>query len=186
MAYRDGTDLILGLVIGNTFFPLGHSTGCKISDTSETGERVTKEAVSGKWKEKYIKSLAESIQADGFVYDGDEEADKAGLPTLKDIWLSAEPITARYAYRGEENTKYYEGDFVITSLENDGQAGDDEKYSITLENCGAITPHESQGNDKPGINPGINSGNPGGSNNQQMEEYNGGGNTPQVPDGSDG
>ena len=54
MAYRDGTDLILGFVIEEVFWPLGHSTGCKISDSSETGERVTKEASSGKWKEKYI------------------------------------------------------------------------------------------------------------------------------------
>ena len=143
MAYRDGTDLILGFVIDDTFLPFGHSTGCKISDSSETGERVTKEASSGKWKEKYIKSLAESIQADGFVYDGDDAAQKVGLPTLKEAWLAAKPVKARYAYRGEEQTKYYE--YVITSLENDGQAGDDEKYSITLENSGAITPHVPAG-----------------------------------------
>ena len=141
MAYRDGTDLILGFVIDEVFWPFGHSTGCKISDSSETGERVTKEASSGKWKEKYIKSLAESIQA-----DGDDEAQKVGMPTLKEAWLAAKPVKARYAYRGEENTKYYEGDYVITSLENDGQAGDDEKYSITLENSGAITPHVPAGN----------------------------------------
>lgn len=145
MAYRDGTDLILGLVIDNDFWPLGHSTGCKISDSSETGERVTKEVTTGKWKEKYVKSLAESIQADGFVYDGDDAADKANLPTLKELWMTGQPVKARYAYRGEEQTKYYEGDFVITSLENDGQAGDDEKYSITLENSGAITSHVPAG-----------------------------------------
>lgn len=143
--YRDGTDLILGLVIENAFKPLGHSTGCKISDSSETGERVTKEASAGKFKEKYVKSLAESIQADGFVYDGDDAANKANLPTLKELWLAAKPVKARYAYRGEEQTRYYEGDFVITSLENDGQAGDDEKYSLTLENSGAITPNSVQG-----------------------------------------
>ena len=142
MAYRDGTDLILGFVIDETFWPFGHSTGCKISDSSETGERVTKEASSGKWKEKYIKSLAESIQADGFVYDGDDALNKANLPTLKELWMTGQPVKARYAYRGEETTKYYEGDYVITSLENEGQARDDEKYSITLENSGAITAHE--------------------------------------------
>lgn len=137
--YRYGTDLILGLVIEGQFRPLGHSTGCKISDSTETGERVTKEASAGKFKEKYVKSLAESIQADGFVYDGDDAAEKVNLPTLKELWLAAEPVKARYTYRGEEETTYYEGDYVITSLENDGQAGDDEKYSLTLENSGAIT-----------------------------------------------
>ena len=143
MSYRDGTDLILGIVKTNTFWPLGHSTGCKITDSTETGERVTKEAASGKFKEKYVKNLAEQIQADGFVYDGDEAAQKAGLPTLKELWLAAEPVKVRYAYRGEEETTYYEGDFVISTLENDGQAGDDEKYSLTLDNSGAITPHKA-------------------------------------------
>ena len=145
MGYRDGTDLILGLVINDTFKPLGHSTGCKISDSTETGERVTKEASSGKFKEKYVKSLAEQIQADGFVYDGDDSASKVGLPTLKQLWISGATVKARYAYRGEEETTYYEGDFVISSLENDGQAGDDEKYSITLDNSGAITSHAANG-----------------------------------------
>ncbi len=153
MSYRDGTDLILGLVIDSVFWPLGHSTGCKISDSSETGERVTKEASSGKWKEKYIKSLAESIQADGFVYDGDDAVQKANLPTLKELWMSAQPVKARYAYRGEEESKYYEGDFVITSLENDGQAGDDEKYSLTLENSGAITSHAATPDPNPNAEP---------------------------------
>lgn len=132
--YRDGTDLILGLVDGSTFNPLGHSTGCKISDTSETGERTTKEQATGKWKEKYVKSLAESISADGFVYKGD----KASLPTLKELWMAAKPVKARYQYRDEPDV-FYEGEYIITSLENDGQAGDDEKYSLTLENSGAIT-----------------------------------------------
>lgn len=141
--YRDGSDLILGLMVENKFWPLGHSTGCKITDTSETGERVTKEESTGKFKEKYVKSLAEQIQADGFVYDGDESAEKANLPTLKQLWLKGEPVKARYAYRGEETTTYYEGDYVITNLENDGQAGDDEKYSLTLENSGAISQHKA-------------------------------------------
>lgn len=146
MGYRDGTDLILGLVVENSFKPLGHSTGCKISDSTETGERVTKEASSGKFKEKYVKSLAEQIQADGFVYDGDDAASKIGLPTLKQLWISGSTVKVRYAYRGEEETTYYEGDFVISSLENDGQAGDDEKYSLTLDNSGAITSHAASGN----------------------------------------
>lgn len=128
--YRDGTDLILS-VDGS---PLGHSTGCKISDSSETGERTTKEQATGKWKEKYVKSLSESISADGFVYKGDT----VGLPKLKELWMAAKPVTASYQYRDEPGV-VYSGEFIITSLENDGQAGDDEKYSITLENSGAIT-----------------------------------------------
>ena len=147
MGYRDGTDLILGLMDGTTFKPFGHSTSCKISDSTETGERQTKEASSGKFKEKYVKSLSESITCDGFVFDGDEgsSSSKVSLPTLKEKWLNGQTVKARYAYRGEESTKYYQGDFIITSLEDDGPAGDDEKYSLTLENSGPITPQPSQG-----------------------------------------
>lgn len=141
MSYRDGTDLILGLVQSNTFKPLGHSTSCKISDSTETGERVTKEATSAKFKEKYVKSLSESITAEGFEYSGDT----MGFPQLKDLWLNGTVVKLRYAYRGEEETTYYEGDFIITSLEQDGPAGDDAKWSISFENTGAVAPHPAAG-----------------------------------------
>lgn len=141
MGYRDGTDLILGIMDGQTFKPFGHSTGCKISDSTETGERQTKEAASGKFKEKYVKSLAESITCEGFVFDGDDGDSKVSLPTLKRKWMNGQTVKARYAYRNQESTAYFEGDFVITSLEQDGPAGDDEKYSLTLENSGAISEH---------------------------------------------
>ena len=45
-------------------------------------------------------------------------------------------------YRHAKNLR---GALKEYSLENDGQAGDDEKYSITLENSGAITPHVPAG-----------------------------------------
>lgn len=134
----DGTDLILS--VGGK--ALGFSTGCKVSTTTETGERVTKEAASGKWKEKYVKSFSESISADGCVLtDGDTET-----PTydqLKDIQLCGEPIDASYGLRDGDSrtgktTGGYKGKYIITSLELDGQAGDDAKYSVQLENCGKV------------------------------------------------
>lgn len=138
-AFRSGTDLILGVVrtVSNveTFYPLGYSTGCKISDSTETGERVTKEAADTNWKEKYVKTLSETITADGFVYDS-VAASKISFPDLKTAWITKEEVTLRYKYRDE--TVLYEGKFVITSLEQDGPAGDDEKWSVTFENTGAI------------------------------------------------
>ena len=133
--YRSGTDLILGIVDNNTFKPLGYSTGCKISDSSETGERVTKEATDSDWKEKYIKSLSESISADGFVYDSVAAA-SISFPDLKSLWLSKTVVKLRYKYRTDGDL--YQGDFIITSLEQDGPAGDDEKWSVTFENSGAV------------------------------------------------
>lgn len=134
----DGTDLILSM--GGA--ALGFSTGCKVSTTTETGERVTKEASSGKWKEKFVKSFSESITADGCVLtDGDSE-----IPTydqLKDMMLAGTPIEASYSLReGDKRTGKteggYKGKYIITSLELDGQAGDDAKYSVSLENSGKV------------------------------------------------
>ena len=139
--YRNGCDLIMGLVINNVFKPLGYSTGCKISDSTETGERVTKESESAYWKEKYIKSLAESITADGFVYDyGTGTETGVSFPNLKDLWINRTKVKVRYKYRSQTgaNEGLYEGDFIITSLEQDGPADDDEKWSVTFENSGAV------------------------------------------------
>lgn len=136
MAYRNGVDLILGIVEQTTFKPLGYSTGCKISDSTETGERVTKQTGRAGWKEKYVKSLAETITAEGFVYDDVAAAD-VSFPDLKSLWLSRMTVKLRYKYRDAEDL--YEGDFIITSLEHDGPADDDEKWSVTFENSGAIT-----------------------------------------------
>lgn len=134
----NGIDLILS--VGGK--ALGFSTGCKISTSTETGERITKEASSGKWKEKYVKSFSESISADGVVL---KTAD-AGRPTyeeLKAMQLKGEPIEAQYSVREGETREGktaggYKGQYIITSLELDGQAGEDAKYSVTLENCGEV------------------------------------------------
>ena len=135
--YRQGVDLIMGIVVSSTFKPLGYSTGCKISDSTETGERTTKETGASQWKEKYIKSLSEQITAEGFVYDG-VAASSVGFPDLKSMWLAKQPVKVRYKYRTDGDL--YEGDFIITSLEQDGPADDDEKWSVTFENTGAVAP----------------------------------------------
>lgn len=139
MAVLDGTDLILS--IGSA--ALGYSTGCKITTSAETGERVTKEAAAGKWKEKYVKSFSESISADGVVLtDGD--AKKPTYDQLKDVMTAGKPVDASYNVREEDSREGktaggYKGKYIITSLDLDAQAGDDAKYSIQLENCGAVT-----------------------------------------------
>lgn len=134
---------------------LGFSTGCKVSTTTETGERVTKEAASGKWKEKYVKSFSESISADGCVLtDGDDST-----PTydqLKDKQLAGEPIDVSYGLRDGDmrtgkTTGGYKGKYIITSLELDGQAGDDAKYSVQLENCGKVEKQAGGLSETPGI-----------------------------------
>lgn len=139
VGYRNGVDLLMGLVEANVFKPFGYSTGCKITDTTETGERVTKEQGAASWKQKYVKSLSEQITAEGFVYD-EVAASSVGFPDLKTAWLSKKTVKVRYKYRNQEAAEgLYEGDFIITNLEQDGPADDDEKWSITLENSGPVT-----------------------------------------------
>lgn len=145
--YMDGTDLLLGIMEGTTFRPLGHSTGCKISFSTETGERSTKEAGTANWSEKYAKKLSCSVSAEGFVYDTDDNTDtsgenpvvgKRGYESLLALQLAKSSVTLRWKYRTESDGKVYGGNFIITSLERDGQAGDDEKYSVSFENNGPV------------------------------------------------
>lgn len=139
MAVIDGTDLILS--VGGK--ALGFSTGCKIDTSAETGERVTKEAAAGKWKEKFVKTFSESISADGLVLN----SGSATTPTydaMKELMLKGEPVDGSYNVREADSREGkaaggYKGKYIITSLSLDAQAGDDSKYSIQLENSGAVT-----------------------------------------------
>lgn len=134
----DGTNVILSMN-GAAF---GFSTGCKVTTSAETGERVTKEASAGKWKEKYVKTISETISVDGLVLvDGDTET-----PTydqLKQAMEAGMPITLNYNLR-EGSTRTgktaggYQGKYICTSLDLDAQAGDDAKYSAQFENSGAV------------------------------------------------
>ena len=83
-----------------------------------------------------MKSLSEQITAEGFVYD-EVGASKIGFPDLKTMWLSKQTVKLRYKYRDGDDL--YEGDFIITSLDQDGPADDDEKWSVTFENSGPVT-----------------------------------------------
>lgn len=130
--YRDGTDLILS-VGGHA---LGHSTECKISYKAETGTRKTKEAAAGKWDEKYVKSLGCTVTSSGFVYDTDDTSNKPNIATLRSLFKTGQPVSASWAYRDDGSVDG--GQFIITSLDHEGKAGDDETYSITLENSGAV------------------------------------------------
>lgn len=150
--YRDGIDLILGQYDETKkFVPLGHSDTCKISHKAETGTRQVKPntvpdtadaaaaLVKGKWDEKYVKKNSTTITAEGFVYKGDT----FGYPELEEMFINCKPLVGRWGYVDEigltTSPKYHEGTFIITSLDDEGKAGDDEKWSLTIENSGAVT-----------------------------------------------
>lgn len=129
--YIHGSNMIL--LVNDT--PLGHSKSCSIQNQAETKDRATKETSNtGKWKEKSVSGLSVSVSAEGFVFADDE----MGYDTLLALWEKGEPVTLKYAYRGEEAKKYRTGQFVITSLEESDPADDDSTYSISLENSGEV------------------------------------------------
>ena len=130
----DGTDLLLS--VGGK--ALGYSTSCKISTSTETGERVTKEAATARWKQAYVKSFSETITADGLVLTN-SDAEKPTYKELKALQLAGEPVVAAYYQRSSEGGSIgYSGSYIITKLDIDGTAGEDAKYSIELQNSGAI------------------------------------------------
>ena len=130
----DGTDLLLS--VGGK--ALGYSTSCKISTSTETGERITKEAATARWKEAYVKSFSETITADGLVLTN-SDAEKPTYKELKAIQLAGEPVIAAYYQRSSEGGSIaYNGNYIITKLDIDATAGEDAKYSIELQNSGAI------------------------------------------------
>lgn len=128
--YKLGTDLILSL----NGKPMGYSATCKISNSTETGERVTKERGEGRFKEKYVKSVSEQITTEGFEVTGS----RTPYADLKKLMLEGTPVKLTYCFMGE--TAAYSGTYIITSLDLDAPAGDDAKYSLTFENSGAVAP----------------------------------------------
>lgn len=128
--YKSGTDLILAV----DGVALGYSSGCKIATSAETNSRSTKEQGDGKWDSKSLKKLSEQITTDGYEVEGT----RAGYDTLRGKMVAGEPIDASYGFVG--TTQAYGGKYLITSLELDGQSGEDCKFSATLESAGAIGP----------------------------------------------
>ena len=140
--YIHGSDMLVGLMLEDAFTPMGHSKTCTVSNKAETKERAvkptleTKAAASsaGKWKEKSVSGLSVEISSEGFKFYGDE----MGYDKLLELWEKSEPVTVRYALRGEETTKYREGKFLITSLDETSPSDDDSTYTISLENSGPV------------------------------------------------
>ena len=140
--YIHGSDMLVGLMLEDAFTPMGHSKTCTISNKAETKERAvkptleTKAAASsaGQWKEKSVSGLSVDISSEGVKVYGDE----MGYDKLLELWEKSEPVTVRYALRGEETTKYREGKFLITSLDETSPSDDDSTYTISLENSGPV------------------------------------------------
>lgn len=133
----DGTDLLVNL--GGK--ALAYANNCKISTSAETTERLTKELATGKWAEKSVKKLSETVTSDGLIID-DSNEDMPGYDELRQAMLACEPVEVSYNLRGTGRNPRtdggYKGKYIITSLEANGQAGEDASCSVTFESCGPV------------------------------------------------
>lgn len=154
MAYIHGSNMIV--FVGDK--ALGHCSTCEIQDQADTKSRTIKvlpdyssedtetdtdlqpsegedTSKNGLWDEKSVSKRSVTITAEGFVCIGESGE---GYDELLDKMDSGEPVKVKYAYAGEEKTKFRVGKFLITSLQRSDPADDDSTYNITLENTGRV------------------------------------------------
>lgn len=136
--YINGSDLLLN--IGDK--AVGHCTSHKITYNIETKERAVK-PLEGEprstnlWKEKVVVGLSISVSAEGLRFYKEAES---GFEEIGANWGKGQAVRlTAYPRRLSESDKlapYLEGNFVITSIEEDSPAQDDATYSVSLENSG--------------------------------------------------
>lgn len=111
------------------------ATSHTITYSGETKERVTKDTSNAGFTGTRVTKLKVSIKCDCLYSVGDA----AGYDKLLEVMKSRKPVKLKYGFAAEEqNDKYEEGMFVITSLEQTSGADDDANYSATFENDGAV------------------------------------------------
>ena len=111
------------------------ATSHTITYNSETRERLTKDSPGGN-PEKRITSVKVTIKADALRTFGDADK-KLLLKTMKEKKniLLKYGLAAAVEQTGDE---YEEGEFVIESLEETSQAGEDVTYSAQFSSSGEI------------------------------------------------
>lgn len=136
--YEDGSAYLLYVVVEEQEKLIGGSTSHNVSTSAETKSRSTKD-VSGKWDEKTVTKLSQTVKLDALVLTDPE---KYSYDDLMALMKAGEPVKLRYGKKKEslaEGDKSEEGMYVITSLERNDPANDDSTLSATFENSGAIT-----------------------------------------------
>ena len=132
--YVNGSDMLL--MVGTK--AIGSCESHEAEYKSETKDRAVKPLASkpagaGLWKDKSVTGLSISVSSDGLILNGETETTYA---ELLGMWKAAKPIEVACFPRGGDEAPYLKGKFVITSLKESHAAGEDSKYSISLENAG--------------------------------------------------
>lgn len=134
----DGRDLMLYIDTAEsgdtpTWQAQALATSHTITYNTETKERLTKDSPGGN-PEKRVTAVKVTIKADALRSFGDKDK-KLLLATMK----AKKNIKLKYGLANEEaGDEYEEGEFVIDSLEETSQAGDDVTYSAQFSSSGEV------------------------------------------------
>lgn len=111
------------------------ATSHTITYNTETKERLTKDSPGGN-PEKRITAVTVTIKADALRAFGDKDK-KLLLKAMKE----KQNVLLKYGFAKEdeqEGDDYEEGEFVIDSLEETSQAGEDVTYSAQFSSSGDV------------------------------------------------
>lgn len=133
IGYVNGSDVLL-YVNGNA---VGHCSSHTATFNSETKDRAVKPAASasigtGKWKRKGVTGLGVSVQTEGLRFYNEDEF---GYASLLAAWKGGQPVQLKLCER-ESSDPYLQGNFIISSLEENSPAQDDATYKASFENDG--------------------------------------------------
>ena len=135
----DGRDLMLYIDTAEsgdtpTWQAQALATSHTITYNTETKERLTKDSPGGN-PEKRVTAVNVTIKADALRSFGDKDK-KLLLATMK----AKKNIKLKYGLANE----YEEGEFVIDSLEETSQAGDDVTYSAQFSSSGDVVTKQKE------------------------------------------
>lgn len=141
--YVNGSNLLVA--IGGKAF--GHCTQHTATFTTETTDvkvkppMATSAAATGKFKSKRVTGLAVQVKCDGLQFHNESES---GFKDLLGSWKQGASVTLILFERDHDDTPYCSGNFIITSLEHSGPAGEDATYTATFDNNGDVTIDETK------------------------------------------
>lgn len=132
--YVNGSDVLLYV----NSKAVGHSSTHTATFSSETKDRAVKPIASkgigsGKWKRKGVVGLAIAVQTEGLRFYNETEF---GFKDLLAAWKQGESVKLKLCERESSDSPYLQGDFVISSLEENAPAQDDASYKASFDNDG--------------------------------------------------
>lgn len=141
--YVNGSNLLVA--IGGKAF--GHCTQHTSTFTTETTDvkvkppKATAASAAGKFKSKRVTGLAVQVKCDGLQFHNESES---GFKDLLGQWKRGASVTLILFEREHDETPYCSGNFIISSLEQTGSAGEDATYTATFDNDGDVDIDETK------------------------------------------